>query len=167
MQTKKQKSHKTNLTQLRRWEHMCSGKISCIWISFSSVLWRSYVFFSTLSASHPSVCERLYVCVLVRVCDHWSMTWLSAAAAGQSRAMVLSQTMGTRVTELSGSHSELTSVSHFLSNSLCLSLSITHKHTQSHLFILYVFLSIIAHCDSSSPHLFPKVVVCNFWETIL
>ena len=58
-----------------------------------------------LSSSHPSV--DVSHCVSVCVCpDQSAMTWISAAARGQSCAMVFPKMMEARVTRISGYHSE-------------------------------------------------------------
>ncbi len=92
-----------------------------------------------LSPSHPPVtlsyCVYVCVCVCVCVCvwGRWAMTWLSAAALGQSCAVVLGRTMETRVADLSGYHSALTCLS--LSLSLSNPLSLRHTHICTHTFL--------------------------------
>ena len=79
----------------------------------------------TLSPCCQSLLLYVCVCVWVRPWDRWAMTWLSAAALGQSCAVVSIRTMETRVADLSGYHSALTCLS--LSNPL----SLSHAHILS------------------------------------
>ena len=71
-------------------------------LSLSSLLVHPLILLSV----SPPLC--VCVCVCVRPWDRWAMTWLSAAALGQSCAVVSIWTMETRVADLSGYHSALT-----------------------------------------------------------